>query len=695
MLRRFGPAILFALALAAPAGAAVTFPYPGVVKANGPINGLTHIGSRIVLTGAFEHIGPYVGGGVALDPGSGARDPAFARFDGQVSDVIGDGKGGFYVAGQFRLGGPPRAVAHVLPSGALDPKFDATMPGFADALALDGGRLYVGRWFYDHGLVALDPATGRRDATFKAPSIAPVTEVLAADGRIYAGSSSGVFAFAPDTGKPDQGFDCRTCNDRVMSLAATDGRLYIGSRNDGLQAVDLDTAAPIPTFAPALNTVSGGLEDEGPMVLLVQGTRLIVGGRGMRLGGPSSTLAAVDLQTGKVDPDFGRGFTNPIHDLVENGDSLLVAGAPRSGHSASITRIDATTGAYQGALTPMLDGPIDALAGANGRLFVGGRFASANTIATDGVAEVNARTGELVPGFAVHDLPEAAKSGRIMEADGRLIFGWSPYGQGKFSRARLVAVSARTGAPRPSFAPRPLRFPDAGWVGEARFAATRGRVYVAHPTHDNGSKWPISGVDVLSSTTGARIAHYHLPYPGYVDVLEPHGTRLFVGGSFLRRWPDGRPRNLATMAVGALTGTIDDRFDAHTNGPITTIADFRDRLYLSGYFDRAYGRKRRGFVSAYDNTGAINAGFSRRLGAITTVGTGLIGGYSRDGQSLFVVDPYTGRIQGRVPQVIPGFRDTDFVFTAGGAYVIATLNLPYYSYGGSYDEFAGFVGALE
>src|SRR5690242_3051332 len=116
---------------------------PGLVKADDSITGLTRVGSRIVLTGSFRHIGPYVGSGVALDPRSGARDPAFARFDGQVSDAIPDGEGGLYVAGQFRLGGPPRAVAHVLPSGALDPKFHATITGFADALALDGDRLYV------------------------------------------------------------------------------------------------------------------------------------------------------------------------------------------------------------------------------------------------------------------------------------------------------------------------------------------------------------------------------------------------------------------------------------------------------------------------------------------------------------------------------------------------------------------------
>ena len=691
MLRRLGPAVLLLAVLAPAAYGSATWPVPGLVKADDSITGLQRVGSRIVLTGAFRHIGPYVGGGVALDPRSGARDPAYARFDGQVSDAIPDGKGGLYVAGQFRLGGPVRAVAHVLASGALDSRFDATITGFADALALDGDRLYVGRWFANQGLVALDAATGARITSFKAPTINPVTEVLTANGRVYAGDSRGIFAVDPETGTRDNGFRCQICADRIMSLAAADGRIYWGGQESGLHAIDADTGAEDTAFAPQGNTVKSRDENSGPMVLLVQGDRLIVGGRGMHLGGPSTDLAAVDLTTGAADPAFGKDFHNAVHDLVVSGSSLLVAGAPRSGRPAPVIRIDATTGEYQDALTPKLDGAIDALAMAGSRLFAGGRFGTANAIPTDGVAEVNARTGALVPGFRVASRPGRNYGSTMVVARHRLLFGWTTYTAG-VTIARMAGFSARTGVRLRSFRPHPIAFPQAGWVDDARFAATPGRVYIAHPTHYSRDIWAQSGVDVLSTMTGRRIASYDLPYRGYVDAIEPHGDRLFVGGSFLRSWPSGKPRNLATMAVDPLKGTIDDAFDAHTNGPITSITDYRDRLFLDGYFDVAYGRRRGGFVQVYDNTGAINARFSQALGSVSTVST-LVGGYLASGSALAVADPYTGRVQGRIPDITPGFGGSDFVFAPGGAYVTATVDLPYYCC--DYQNYAGFVGPLD
>jgi outer membrane protein assembly factor BamB len=660
-----------------------------MVKADGEISTLTRAGSRLVLSGDFHHIGPYVGSGVALDTRSGARDAAFARFDGQVSDVISDGHGGWYVAGQFRLAGSaPRSVAHVLASGALDPKFAATLTGFATSLALVGSRLYVGRWF-GTDVVALDAVTGARDTGFRADGLAEVTELLVAGDVIYAGTTDGVGAFSLATGQRDTAFACR-CGDRVMALAASGDRLYIGFRSRGIEARNIATGSPIDTFAPSPNTVTGSVEDQGPMVMLVDGDRLIVGGRGMRIGGPSSNLAALDLTTGAADPNFGARFANPIHDLVVDGDSLLVAGAPRSGRPAPVLRVDRATGAYQDALVPKLDGSIDALAVDGRKLFVGGRFATANAVRTDGVAEVDARTGVLVPGFAVRARPHDDQFGeQVLVSDGSLVFGRTTFANGRGSVARAVAFSARTGAPKRAFTPHGISFPGGGYTQNAIWAAAHGRVYVAHPNVVNRTIWPLSGVDVLSLHSGERIAHYDLPYDGYVEDMEPHGSQLIVSGSFRRFWSDGRPRHLATMAVDPLTGTINDTFDAHTNGPVVSIDDYADRLFLSGYYDHAYGLRRPGFASVYDNTGAINAGFNRRIGYAFGISDGLL--EIQGSSNLIAVDPYKGKRVLTIPQITPGFRGNGFVLAPGGAYVTATLDLPYDQYPSLYDDYAVFV----
>lgn len=686
MWQRATIAALVPLVLASAASAApVTLPAPGMLKADGSISGLTRAGSRIVLTGSFSHIGPYVGGAVALDPGSGARDPGFARIDGQVSDAIADGEGGWYVGGQFDIGGERRAVAHVRASGAIDPDFDAPRGlEFVAALARAGDVVYAGVYFPQTTKVravwALDADTGRRIDGFRPFRGFSVTELLAEGGRLYVGRvDGGVRAIDPATGAAVAGFDC-ACDGHVTALARHGSALYVGTTT-GIAAVDAATGAAIPAFAPAPNRFGTPGPDFGPLVFLVQGDRLIVGGAGMRLGGPSANLVALDLATGAADSAFGAGTVNPVHDLVLDGDTLYAAGAPREGRTAPVLKLDAGNGAYRDALTPELDGPIDALAMGARRLFVGGRFGASQPTTTDGVAVVSARTGRLVPGFSVSDPTRSVGYERPIVAGGALIFPRQTRTSG------AVAYALRTGARRNSFHPSPIPA-----SGSATWAGDGDRLFVAYPVGALDSLWHRNDVRVLSSRTGRRLAGYELPYRGYVEALLPHRGQLFVGGSFLRTWSDGRPRNLATMALDPMTGAIDDGFDAHTNGPVESLVGFRDRLYLGGYYDVAYGLERPGQSSAYDNTGAIAGGFNRRVYVTGHAGE-LLTAFDPDGDQV-LVEPYLGSIASRLPTLRDGYIGSAISFAPrGGTFVTATLDLPYYAYGGSYDTFAGFVRA--
>ncbi|MCW2991286.1 MAG: hypothetical protein JWM73_1880 [Solirubrobacterales bacterium] len=675
--------LVFLLGSSASAQGALSLPAPGMLKADGSITSLTRAGSRIVLTGTFSHIGPYVGGAVALDPATGARDTRFPRLDGQVSDAISDTAGGWYVAGQFLIGGVRRSVTHILASGEIDPDFDARIQSFVTSLVFQNGRLYAGRYFWpsdkDAGVVALDKTTGARIAEFKpAPGGTGVTELLNARYLYVGRTQGGVRALDARFGGPATDFDC-ACTGHVTALAEAGNALYIGTSEHGVIAVDERTGKPILGFSPKPDAVIGaGVEDQGPLVFLVDGDRLIVGGRGLKLGGPSSSLVALDLRTGAADPSFGRGFVNPIHDIVADGDSLLVAGAPRPGHTTPIIRIDRATGAYRDALTPELDGQVDALAGGGKELFVGGRFGSAQTTTTDGVAEVDARSGRLVPGFRVRGLPGRNPAPPLVAGDS-LIFP-PDLGGG----TRLSSFSRLTGVRKAAFAPAPL-----GHLYLSAFAASDERVYVSYVTDLGNSEWPQNSVRVLSSHSGRRIAQYELPYRGYVNTLLPHRGQLFAAGSFRRFHPDGTPRHLATMALDPLTGAIDDGFDAHTNGPVNSVLGFRDRLYLSGYYGTAYGRTGlAGESSAYDNTGAIVAGFSTHV-SVSDVAYGALTASPIGSGTAILADPYTGRREARLPTALAsgGFTGNELT-TPTGTYTTATLNLPWSSTASLYDDFA-------
>lgn len=690
MRLRWALTLLVLLGSATTAQAAVTLPAPGMLKADGSINSLTRAGGRLILSGTFQHIGPYVGGGLGVEPNTGAIDPGFTRLDGQVSDVVGDGRDGWYVGGQFLIGGQRRAVTHVLASGEIDPDFDATVGSFVTSLALADGTLYAGRYFWpnakDRGVVALDAVTGERKPFASPRGGSGVTELLLAGDRLYVGQD-GAYAVDPQTGAKHAGFDCADCPEGVTALAHAGDSLYVGGTN-GVIAVDGATGARRPAFAPAYTTERGAPPYEpevGARVLLVDGDRLLVGGESLPFDGPSRTLAAVDLQTGQPDPSFARGFRNPIFDMILDGETLVTGGRRRDGRDATaVIRLDRGTGRFQYAIAMELDGPIDALAGGNTRFFVGGRFGTAHAIATDGVAAVDVRTGRLVPGFAVDGMPKASLGARPLVAGDSLIF---PSQSSRTSS--VVAFSRRTGAARRAFSAPVL--PAASYT--TVWAADADHLFASYPTGDGaGGMWTQDTVSVLSSRTGRRVARYDLPYPGYVDAMLAHRGQLFVGGSFRRFGPGGVPRHLATMAVDQLTGTIDDGFDAHTNGPVGTIVGFADRLYLSGIYDIAYGLKREGSSSAYTNTGAIVAGFSA---GTTAFGVG--GGFldaRNDNFRVVRASPYTGRRFGRVPAIEGGYGSGflgEALITDRGAFVTATLNLPYDGDRSYYDSFAGLL----
>jgi hypothetical protein len=323
-------------------------------------------------------------------------------------------------------------------------------------------------------------------------------------------------------------------------------------------------------------------------------------------------------------------------------------------------------------------------------LFAGGRFYTAGAVSTDGVAEVDARTGQLVPGFAVHGVPDDALGPDPLVSGGSLFLHWTTYKTGPDPLGHAMAFSVRTGARRRAFAPRPIPMPsyDEAWAAEG------GRVYAAHVTEANETIWSQYGIDVLSAHSGSRIAHYDLPYPGYVDDLEPHGNQLFVAGSFRRYWPDGRPRHLATMSVNPLTGAINEVFDAHTDGPVGSLEDRLDRLFVMGYYSHAYGRKRSGFAQVYDNTGAINADYPRFEYFAFDVGGGFLGTSTNSGNKDLGVLAFTGERVFTVPDIRNGFRGSDYVRAPGGLFTTGTLEIPEWGGGADYDVFAGFLAPV-
>jgi outer membrane protein assembly factor BamB len=601
--------------LPASSAAAVDVP-PGTLQVDGPVNAITRIGDRLLVEGGFRSIGTFLGYGTAIDPTSGAVAPGFPLVYGQVSEAIGDGAGGLYLGGAFTsVGGhETRGVAHVRADGTVDPAFTADVEPLVTSLAVAGGRLYAGNYRQrgpGSGLVlALDLRTGQRlGAALRAP--ADVTELLAVGSRVYVGAKD-VFAIDAATGVRDPGFACERCVDeeRITALLAVGDRLYVGGSTLGVFAVDARTGARDSRFAPSPNRVASQAFERGPLVFLLDGGRLIVGGHGMALGGGSSNLVALDPATGAADRAFGAGQNLPIHDLLVQGGALLAGGSAANGERGGLHRIDRATGAVTADLAPDFDGPIDALAQRpDGRVFAGGRFARTGVVRTQSVAMLDARSGRIAPGFAFRTY-----SPQDWTVAGSLLVGVDSDFATPTTHNGLRAYSLASGRRVWSF--RPSGIATRRLSRPIPIAGAPGVVYAARNLRSGRVPWGPVDVFAISTRSGARTATWRLPYPGYVRDLLVEGDRLYVGGSFRRFRPGGEPAHLATLALDRRTGRVLAGFDAHTHGPIETISRAGGRLVLTGLFDRAGIAGRRNLAAVDPLTGDVDTAFAPRLGRL-------------------------------------------------------------------------------
>jgi outer membrane protein assembly factor BamB len=154
--------------------------------------------------------------------------------------------------------------------------------------------------------------------------------------------------------------------EEVRSMALSGNRLFLGGFFSGLvdgarnrvqpatpylAELDATTGRPAADQSFARNAAPNGTVE----AMLVDGGRLYVAGRFSRIGGgAASRIAALDLQTGKLDPSF--------HPPAPSEDVLTLA-----------------------------------LSG--GRLFIGGEFLRVGSMSFAGVAALDADDGSLVPGW--------------------------------------------------------------------------------------------------------------------------------------------------------------------------------------------------------------------------------------------------------------------------------------------------------
>lgn len=686
-------------------------PPRGAVATDGYIADMARLDQRVYVRGSFDRIGRYTGPGIVVDPASGAYDPSFPAFDGQISDVTDDGAGGWFVGGDFDESNnvPLGGLAHVRADGSLDGGFLPQVNGLVTSMARDGNRLFIGGFFdyvggqFRQGVAAVSTADGSV-LPFDAKQTGRVTELTFApatpsrSARVYVGAGE-VLALDPDTGRAVPGFSSDV-HANIRALTVSDTRLYVGG--NGLVALDASTGDRDPGFKATPRNLADDPAFAGTVhTLVLSDGRLLAGGDFNALGGASGPLVSLDPVTGVADRNFTPQVGTPapttdadagapdrgVFDLARIGPALWVGGRFARAGGRGVTNlvaIDPATGALANAAVPWLDGQVNALEpGAGGRLFVGGQFFLAGATPAHGFAAISADSGALDPAFA--PLSNGC-CGELATAPGRVFLarrhaqGYAPYVKPSkrsphpfyYSRPGLSTIGAydsATGRPVSGFATTRVRGVDG-------FATTDHALYIAQRL-DSRVRFPRNRVLVVDPQTGRLRRSFMVPLPGYVANLATIGDALYAAGSFRRFRANGQPAHLAIIKLDPQDGSLDSAFDPHAHGPVYEVTTHPNLLWFAGLFDRVQGEKRRGLASVYAKLGLLANTFAPpfrgdNVTELEALPRDLF--FRRDDRTAFL-GAFSGTLH---PESAGGYASrVDAAVTApGGIAYAATIDLP-------------------
>jgi hypothetical protein len=566
---------------------------------NGAVNAAARVGNTLYIGGAFSRIAPSanaLGTLVAVNPSTAQVIPG--RFPlvvgGDVTTLLPDGSGGYYIGGGFdRIGGDRQPnLRRIDANGQLVPAF-VPSPGFVRALALAGGHLWVGGDFtFVSGqprqrLAAIDPVTGAARA-------------FATD------ANNSVFAIAVSG---------------TQIIVAGSFTQIAGQARNRLAAFDATTGALLPWNPGADNTVNA---------LAVDATSVFVGGSFTTVGGVArARLAAVDPATGATILGFAPpAMTNTVNTLLRHGPALYAGGNFQITVGGVVVRNNAAsfspvTGATVGWVPNIIGGAVNALKADGDLIYIGGGFSQVAGQPRTGIVAVNASTAVLSPWN-----PGLIRGANAIEiaSDGAVIAGGGANATGGATRFNLAAIDMVSGELLP-FAPS---------TGGAVLAMTALEVdddvaLIIGGNFLNVSGQPRTRIAVLDED--GDVDDFNPGADNSVNAIRIANGQVYVGGAFTT--VAGQPRaGLASFSIeneGALT----DWAPAGPDGSVLVLEPGDGVMYVGGNFNTIGGAARSSVAAIDVNTGTATA-FNANLSPRTVLSL------ERAGSTLYIGDLVNG-----------------------------------------------------
>ena len=592
----------------------------------GSVSAVARVGDRLYVGGYFFSVGPATGGGVTVDATSGQPVGPYPKIAGVVNAAISDGRGGWYVGGDFTgaYGQPRRNLAHLLADGRLGD----WAPGVNDvvwSLALVGRTLLVGGDF-----TVMDGKARQRIAAFDTRTGRLLPWDPGVDGRVWAlcGDGRRVFvggAFTQVGGQtrhelaavdlatgaclpwnPDVDFP-------IYSFALRDTVLYagglfnrIGSQSRRfVAAISTESGVALPWDARAAWRALGTHDSpRGVTVVCLRESLLYVAGEFDSIGGqPRQGLAAVSATTASCaswDPQTrgwpaGRAYFTALaarRGAVYVGgvyDSL--GGVPsRRAYNQFAAAVDARTGRAL-EWNPRPDGELSVLCATDREVFAGGFFSSLwDWRSRRFLIALDLRTGELCPWDpAPNDGVRA-----ILVKDNTVYVGGDFTEIGGQSRAHIAALDATTGHARDW---------NPGTDGRVSALAFKGDRLLAGGDFTAVGGVPRAGIADVSLEDGTVAEWGPTPDPTGrfvgIDALAVTDSVVYVGGGFSYL---GWQRRVGLAALDAVTGLATPWTPGFAGLAFSLV--LRDStLFVGGAFPTVAGQPRSSLAAINTRTG--------------------------------------------------------------------------------------------
>ncbi|WP_374968279.1 hypothetical protein [Terrabacter sp. BE26] len=619
-----------------PASAAVTLaPGPALSPSadssfwgtNGRVDDIVSNGTKAWIAGGFDYVGPNTGRAVTVDSGTGKRIPSSNVVDGTVNASAPDGKGGYYLAGDFSRVSDLRrqGLVHIKSDGTVDRAWPAsavtttvTVGGVAKAqtgsvrtIAVAADRLIIGGEFdavngVPSPRLAAIGLDGNVISTWHASANATVNAVAVAGDKVYVGGS-----FTTVNGAS------RNYLSRVQLLDGATDPTFPVSTNGAVYALDVRAGA---TSAQDTVKVGGDFTSVTSSGTVTTRTRLaaVAGSGAVEPWAPSANGSVRAVAS---DPATGTTFVGGMFSQLSGVNRTQIGALAVSG---AVTGFDASLAGCQAPHTlkstntlPACTVEVQALQVTAGTLYVGGVFTTSQGSLRHDAAAYSVATGRLTSWLPM----PGARVRTFTSLGATTVMGGDFVSTGGQYRRGVAKIDLATGTLDPTF-----RADADNMVLDLELTPDRTKLFLA------GTFMAVNGavrqrVAAVDATTGALVPSFAPQVNQSVFTVAVRQGYLYLGGQFTAIGTVARQH---AARISAVNGSVDTTWTANTKGPTgapyqggmvlsLAVAPDSSRVFLAGPFKTVNGVALPNGIAAL--SGVNGAVLPKQLGGVHSCGT--------------------------------------------------------------------------